>query len=144
VLSFSPLKVELVGTLGIRAVFFLVPSLLFLLFDTLIPSLAVNIKRQGENGLAVRTANGAKKGRRGGPEWYTVIGMSIFNVLLGAAIQGGLEYLLTEVLNARSALQVTTTLPMPWTIAKGVARGLLLREVSCCLSFLTTMKLTQS
>jgi len=45
VLSHSPLKVEVFGTLGIRLVFFLAPSSLFLLFDTVIPSLAVGIKK---------------------------------------------------------------------------------------------------
>lgn len=122
---------ELVGTLGIRAIFFLAPSIIFLFFDTLLPSLAVNIKRQEDSALAIRTASGnlKKKGGRA-PEWYTVVGLSTFNVLLGVGIQAGIEFLLTEVLNVRSALQVTTTLPMPWTIAKGVARGLLLREVS--------------
>lgn len=59
-----------------------------------------------------------------------IVGLSLFNVCLGVGVQAGIEFLLTEVLNIRSAMQVTTTLPMPWTIAKGVVRGLLLREAS--------------
>lgn len=129
-LSFSPLKVELVGTLGIRAVFYLLPSLLFLLFDSLIPSLAVSIKMQGEKGLPTRTSGGrGKKSKGQRPEWYSIVGLSIFNVCLGVGIQAGIEFLLTEVLNVRSALQVSTKMPMPWTIAKNIGRALALREV---------------
>lgn len=130
VLSHTPLKVEIFGTLGIRAIFFLAPSLLFLLFDTIIPSLAVSIKRQGGAALPTRSV-GVQGTKRGGgkPQWYTVVGLSTFNVLLGIGIQAGVEFLFTEVFRIRSALKVTTTLPMPWSIAKDVIRGLLLREV---------------
>lgn len=116
VLSQSPLKVEIFGTLGIRVVFFLVPSLLFLLFDTIIPSLAVNIKRQGASALPTRTGGvqGAKRGG-GRPEWYLVLGLSLFNIILGVGIQAGIEFLFTEGFGIRSALKVTTTLPMPWS-----------------------------
>jgi len=120
------------------------PSLLFLLFDTLLPSLAVSFKRQGDAGLVFRTANGVKRRRKRGPEWYTVIGLSILNVMLGAGLQGGFEFVLTEVLNLRSALQVTTTLPMPWTIAKGVAINFLLREVGLSVITAPGAKLTSS
>jgi Fatty acid hydroxylase len=102
-----------------------VPSLFFLLFDSVIPSLSVEFKRQGVDGLPTRGA------RRGGsrPQWYQVIGISLLNILLSVAIQAGVEVLFTEVFHIRSALKVTTTLPMPWSIAKDVIRGLLLREV---------------
>jgi hypothetical protein len=124
VLSQPPLKVEVVGTLGIRLLFFLVPSLFFLLFDTIIPSLSVGLKTQGADGLPTR-------GRRGGsrPQWYQIIGVSLLNILLSVAIQAGVEVLFTEVFHIRSALKVTTTLPMPWSIAKDVLRGLVFREV---------------
>ncbi len=46
--------------------------------------------------------------------------------------------LFTEVFHIRSALKVTTTLPMPWSIAKNVLRGLLLREVYCSIQILLT------
>ena len=130
ILSHSPLKVEVLGILGIRTIFWLVPSLLFLLFDTIIPSLAVEIKTQGGAALPTRTG-GTKVKRRGRkPEWYTVVGLSLFNICLTTALQAGVELLLTEVMDWPSALRVTTTLPMPWSIAKDILRGLLLREVS--------------
>lgn len=130
VFSQPPLKVEIVGVLGVRVLFFLVPSLLFLLFDSFIPSLVVGIKRQGALALPVRTVGGrgAKKGK--GPKWYSVLGLSLFNIGLSIALQAGVELLLTYALGIRSALKITTTLPMPWSIAKDVVRGLVLREVS--------------
>ncbi|KAH8592507.1 hypothetical protein B0O99DRAFT_629905 [Bisporella sp. PMI_857] len=129
VLSHSPLKVEILGVLGIRTLFFLIPSLLFLLFDSILPSLAVGIKTQSDAALPVR-GGGSRAFRKGGgrPEWYAVVGLSLFNIIFTTAIQAGLESLFTEVLEIRSVLKVTTTLPMPWSIAKDVLRCLLLRE----------------
>jgi len=114
-----------VGTLGIRFLFFLVPSLFFLIFDSIIPSLSVGFKRQGADGLPTR---GARRGRSI-PQWYQIIGVSLLNILLSVAIQAGIEMLFTDIFHIRSALKVTTTLPMPWSIAKDVIRGLILREV---------------
>jgi hypothetical protein len=112
-----------------RTIFWLVPSILFMVFDTIIPSLAVGIKSQGGSALPTRTG-GVRVSRKGSrPEWYTVIGISIFNICLGVAVQAGVELLFTEVLHIRSALKVTTTLPLPWGIAKDIFRSLLLREV---------------
>ncbi|KAG9238712.1 hypothetical protein BJ875DRAFT_13463 [Amylocarpus encephaloides] len=127
VLSQPPLTVEVLGVLGIRTIFWLLPSTLFLIFDTAVPSIAVSIKTQDESALPIRTTNG-RGPKKGGPVWYRVIALSAFNLLLCASIQAGVELLLTEVLSFRSALQVTTTLPMPWSIVKHVVRSLLLRE----------------
>ncbi len=90
----------------------------------------MGIKTQGGEALPTRTG-GVRVSKRGGrPPWYSVVALSLCNVCLGVAIQAGVELLLTEVLNIRSALKVTTTLPLPWGLAKDVFRGLLLREVS--------------
>ncbi|CAL3963791.1 unnamed protein product [Diplocarpon coronariae] len=130
VLSQPPLEVEVVGTLAVRALFFLVPSILFLIFDSVIPSLAVGIKIQGAPALPTRTGGvrGKRKSRRS-PPWFQVAGLSVFNICFGVAIQAAIEGLLTNVLHVRSALRIITTLPMPWSIFKDVARGLVLREV---------------
>jgi hypothetical protein len=130
VLSQSPLKVEIVGTLAVRLVFFVIPSAFFLLFDTLLPSLAVGIKTQGAPALPTRTGGvaGARRGD-GRPQWYQVIGLSLFNICLAVAIQACIEILFTDVFQIRSAVKVTTTLPMPWSIAKEMLKALLLREV---------------
>lgn len=120
VLSYSPLQVELIGTSMARAVFFLAPNLLFLVIDTLLPTVAVNLKAQGENSLP---------GRLGASKVAKVAGLSIFNVLLGIALQGGIELAL-KALQIRSALRITTTLPMPWNIFIDVMWAFALRGVS--------------
>lgn len=120
VLSHPPLKVEILGTLAVRVLFYVLPSTLFLFFDGVLPSAAAGLKAQGNVALP---GNG-EKGR-----WWRVALVSVANVLLELALQAGVEALFTEVLHIRSALKVTTTLPMPWGIAKDLVRGLLLREV---------------
>ena len=120
VLSHPPLKVEILGTLAVRLLFYIIPSTLFLFFDGVLPSAAVGLKAQGDVALP---SNGGKG------KWWKVALVSVGNVLLGVALQAGGEALFTEVLHIRSALRVTTTLPMPWGIAKDLVRGLLLREV---------------
>lgn len=128
VLSHSPLKVEVVGTLAVRLLFYVLPSLAFLLFDSALPGLAVGIKEHGDEALPLSAGNGARKSR-----WWRIAGVSIGNVLLGVAVQAGVEVLFTDVFHIRSALKVTTAIPMPWGIAKDLVRGLLLREVSMLL-----------
>lgn len=121
----------MVGTLGIWVLFFIVPTLLFLLFDSAIPSLAVGLKSQGAAALPARTG-GVQVARmgKGRPQWYAVLGLSLVNIGLSIGLQVAVELLFTKAIGIRSALKVTTTLPMPWSIGKDVVRGLVLREVS--------------
>jgi hypothetical protein len=130
ILSHPPLKVELLGTLAIRALFFVLPSVMFLAFDTAVPSLAVSLKVQGANGLPTRT--GGVKVRKGAPKnvWWKVVAVSLGNVALGLLLQAAVEALFTDVLRIRSAFKITTTLPMPWTIGKEILLGFVAREVS--------------
>ncbi|KAI9735186.1 MAG: hypothetical protein M1834_001776 [Cirrosporium novae-zelandiae] len=121
-LSNPPLKVEIVGTLAIQLLFYLIPSTFFLLFDSLLPSLAVGMKAQESSGLA------ARKGSKG-PKWWKVVLWSIFNILLSTTLQALIELLFTHVLHIRSALKITTSLPMPWAIVKDIFRGFLFREI---------------
>jgi hypothetical protein len=83
------------------------------------------MKTQGD--AALPTRGGRKSGNR--PPWFQVIGLSLFNICLGVAVLAGVELLFTDVFHIRSALKITTTLPMPFSIAKDVARGFVLREV---------------
>jgi hypothetical protein len=131
VLTQSQLRVEVIGTLAVRALFFIIPAAFFLLFDTAIPSLAVSLKIQGAPALPTRTGGvqGARKSK-GTPPWWKVIGVSLFNILLSTGLQALVEFLFTDVFHIRSAMKITTTLPMPWSIAKDILRGLVLREVS--------------
>ncbi|KFY39973.1 hypothetical protein V494_03730, partial [Pseudogymnoascus sp. VKM F-4513 (FW-928)] len=130
VLQNSPLSVEIIGTLGARLIFFLLPATLFLLIDTIVPSLVVGFKIQGASALPTRTGGvrGAKKSKGTPPVWK-VIGVSLFNLLLSAGIQALVELLFTEVLHIHSAMKITTTLPLPWTIGKDILRGLVIREI---------------
>ena len=120
----NPLHVEILGTLGIRLLFYILPSLGFLAFDSAAPSLAAGIKEYGDAALPMSEENGGKKGR-----WWKVAFVSIGNVFLGVAIQTGIELLFTQVLHLQSVLKLSTGLPMPWGIAKDLFLGLLLREV---------------
>ena len=125
ILSNSPLKIELVGTLAIRILFYILPSLGFLAFDSSAPKLAAGIKEHGEDALPLSDGPRDKKGR-----WWKIALVSVGNVLLGVALQAGIELLFTQVMHIRSALRITTTIPLPWSIALDLVKGLLLREVS--------------
>lgn len=122
--SNDPIQVELFGTLGTRILFYVLPSLGFLAFDTASPKLAVSIKEHGEAALPMGDEEGVRKGH-----WWRVTLVSIGNVLLSVAIQIGLELLCTQILHVRSLLKISTSVPFPWSIAKDLALGLLLREV---------------
>lgn len=124
ILSNSPLKVEIIGTLAVRVLFYVLPSLGFWLFDSALPGLAVSIKEHGDEALPLSAGNAGRKA-----PWWKIAGVSVGNVLLGVALQAGIEVVFTDVFHIRSALKVTTTIPMPWGIAKDLLRGLLLREV---------------
>lgn len=122
--SNDPLKVELLGTLGIRVIFFILPSLGFLFFDSATPKVAVGIKEHGDKALPMADEQGGPKGR-----WWKITLVSILNVLMGVAIQTATELLFTQVLHIRSALKISTTPPFPWSIAKDLFFGLVLREI---------------
>ena len=125
VLSHSPLRVELFGTLAIRLVFYLAPSIFFFAFDTILPYAAASIKAQGHIALP----SGHKRRRISRTE-IKIIAWSLFNVLLGIAVQGAAEFTLTKVLRWRSLIKVAVRLPYPWGITIDVVRGFIVREVS--------------
>jgi hypothetical protein len=131
VLSHPPINVEAVGSLVIRFLFFIIPSTVFLIFDSILPSVAVTLKSQGADALPTRAPAGRrKKAAATTPQyiWWQVMLLAIGNLILGVALQAGVEYLFTKVFKIRSALKVTTSLPFPWAIAKDLGRGFLLRE----------------
>lgn len=111
-LTHPPLQVELIGIVLVRILFYLLPSLTFLVFDGLLPSLAVALKAQGDLALPLRN-NRKKQGQ--------IIFWSIFNLALGVAIQAGLELLLTKVLLFRSSLSLSKRMPTPYHIIKSMA-----------------------
>ncbi|EMR64553.1 putative sterol desaturase family protein [Eutypa lata UCREL1] len=118
VLSHSPLHIELIGTLAIRLVFSLAPALLFLLFDTLLPSVAESIKFYGAASLPPRNARAlARQGL-----------LVLLNVALLSATQGAISAGATYVLG-RPLFKTSTTLPLPWQIIKHIGALYAIREV---------------
>jgi sterol desaturase/sphingolipid hydroxylase (fatty acid hydroxylase superfamily) len=119
-----PLRVEIVATLAVRILFYLLPSTLFLLFDALLPGAAEGFKAMGSTGLPLKDAK---------RERYILVGKTVLwslgNLFLGVLCQAGIEVLLTRYLGVRSALKVTTSLPMPWGIFMDLIRGFVFREI---------------
>jgi hypothetical protein len=118
VFAHDPLSLEIYGTLAVRVLFFLLPSIAFLAFDCVTPSLSKNIKAYGEKNLPSRLGNGRLS---------QIASVAVFNVLLSVAVQAIAEQLFTQVFHLRSILKVTSLVPLPWSIAKDVVRGLALR-----------------
>ncbi|KAL2153730.1 hypothetical protein VTH82DRAFT_4885 [Thermothelomyces myriococcoides] len=118
VLSHSPLEVELVGITALRVVFWLVPSLLFLAFDTLLPSLAKTVKFNGTSALPPRDAKTLAK----------VASLALLNLALETAIEAAISYGLSILLD-RPIFRTSTTLPLPWQIAKHLAMLFAGREI---------------
>lgn len=124
-LTHPPLSVEVIGIGVIQLLCYVVPGLLFLLFDTAFPSLSGAVKTHGDVALP---------GRYGRRRVAKMAAWSILNVALGVALQAGLELLLTKVLRVRTSLNLSKTMPMPWSIAKQVVFLLMSRGVSICSS----------
>ncbi|KAI1320866.1 sterol desaturase family [Xylariaceae sp. FL0255] len=118
VFSHSPLKIELVGTFAVRIVFWLVPSLFFLLFDTLVPSLAESIKLYGNKSIP----------RRDPAYLLRQTLLAVFNLVLFSALQAGMSIAATALLN-RPLFKTSTALPLPWQIIKNVVMLYTSREV---------------
>ncbi|KAI6086159.1 sterol desaturase family protein [Hypoxylon rubiginosum] len=118
VLSHSPLKIELVGTLAARIVFWLVPSLFFLIFDTLVPSLSESIKLYGTSSLP----------RRDAASLLRQVLLAVFNLALSTAVQGGISVGAATLLK-RPLFKTSTALPLPWQIIKHIWLLYTAREV---------------
>ncbi|EAA33190.1 hypothetical protein GE21DRAFT_5505 [Neurospora crassa] len=118
VLSQSPFKLEILGTLGIRLVFWLLPSLVFLLFDTLCPGISVSLKYKGAVDLQDRNVRTHAR----------LLGLGFLNLLTSTAVQA-LISLGVSTLFGVPVFRTTTTLPLPWQMAKHIAILYLGREL---------------
>ncbi|EGO58835.1 hypothetical protein NEUTE1DRAFT_116279, partial [Neurospora tetrasperma FGSC 2508] len=118
VLSQSPFKLEILGTLGIRLVFWLLPSLVFLLFDTLCPGISVSLKYKGAVDLQDRNVRTHAR----------LLGLGLLNLLTSTAVQA-LISLGVSTLFGVPVFRTTTTLPLPWQMAKHIAILYLGREI---------------
>ncbi|KAK0387083.1 hypothetical protein NLU13_5396 [Sarocladium strictum] len=118
VLSHNPLHVHLVGIFAVRIVFWLIPSLLFLLFDTLIPSLSVSAKLGGRSALPPRDPK--VLGR-------TLL-LALLNLVLVVAVEGGFSLAFAYFLG-EPQLRTSSTLPLPWQIIKHILLLTTSREI---------------
>ena len=127
--TYSPLQLELFGPLALRTALYIIPSLIFLIFDIGVPSLAVEFKAQGKWGIATNQRGGRAKLRR-------VVLWSVANVVLCVIMQAMLEFLVTDVLRLKSLLMIKGSrwglnhLPSPWAMVKHAIVGVLSRNVS--------------
>ena len=117
VLSHSPVKIELIGSLTLRLVLWLIPSLFFLLFDTLLPSLAESIKYNGASALPPRNAQATAK----------LVGLAILNLALEAGVEAGVSIGLATLLQ-QPVFKTSSTLPLPWQMIKHIALLFVARE----------------
>lgn len=124
VLSHTPLRVELFGTIAVRVLFYALPSIVFFLFDILTPSASVVIKAQGATGLP-----GGKRRRSIRQRELKIAGWALVNLSLAIAVQWAIETACVRGLGLRSALKVSLKLPMPYEMCRDLVVGMLGREV---------------
>ncbi|KAH6632452.1 hypothetical protein F5144DRAFT_650500 [Chaetomium tenue] len=118
VLTHSPLQIEILGIMALRIAFWLLPSLLFLAFDTLLPSLAENIKYNGASALPPRDAQSLAR----------LTGLALLNLALETAAEAGISFGLATLLKT-PVFRTTTTLPLPWQMIKHIALLFTGREI---------------
>lgn len=120
VLSHDPLYIQVFGALAIRLFFFLLPSLLFLTFDLLLPSLAETIKYDGADALPPRDPKFLAK----------QLLLALFNIALQSGLETAASLGLTHLLPfGPPPFRITTTLPLPFAIIKQLGWLYLAREV---------------
>lgn len=109
ILSHSHLQVHLVGVGAIRAVFWLLPSLLSLLFDLALPSVSESIKHGGRASLPPRNARRISR----------LLGLVLLNSAILLLVEGVVSYTYASFYR-RSLFKTTLTLPFPWQVFKHV------------------------
>ncbi|KPM42144.1 hypothetical protein AK830_g4400 [Neonectria ditissima] len=115
ILSHSPLKIRLVGTLAIRAALWLAPSLLSLLFDLALPSLAEPLKFGGRSALPPRAL-------------ARPLALALANLAALSAADAACSALFAA-LSGSDDFRASSALPLPWLLAKHVLLLLAAREL---------------
>ncbi|KAK4134640.1 hypothetical protein BT67DRAFT_402468, partial [Trichocladium antarcticum] len=118
VLSHSALKIEIIGTTALRIALWLAPSLFFLAFDTLLPSLAKTIKHNGASALPPRSAKTLAK----------LVGLALLNLGLETALEAAISHGLATVLKT-PLFRTSTTLPPARQMATHLGLLLAAREL---------------
>ncbi|ROT36683.1 sterol desaturase family [Sodiomyces alkalinus F11] len=120
VLSHGALKIQLIGLFAIRLVLWLAPSLLFLAFDTLLPSVAASLKAGGASSLPSTRNNGTQLLR--------TFALAVFNLALSAALDAAATTFSCYAFGS-PVFKTSTTLPLPWQLVKHLALLLAGREL---------------
>lgn len=107
VFAHSPIQVHISGLLVIRAIFWLIPSLIFLLFDLAVPSLAEGIKFGGRTALPPRNMRRISK----------MLGLALLNLVILLLAEAVMSTAYKAVFR-RTDFKMYTTLPLPWTVFK--------------------------
>ncbi|RPB00718.1 hypothetical protein L873DRAFT_1804821 [Choiromyces venosus 120613-1] len=116
-LTHSPLRIELFGTIITRVIFFWIPALFLSALDILLPSISAEWK--------IRTGGTLRFDVRAGEMFAVAMG----NMILSVGLQGGMEWILTEVMGRKSMLRVSGRVPLPWELVWDLVRGVVLREI---------------
>jgi Fatty acid hydroxylase len=118
VLSYPPLQIELVGSLAVRVVFYWIPTLVFTVVEGLFPGPTSGWKiRKGQH------VPGRDK------FWIAVSGVTN-HLIIVTAVQGLIQLTFTRLLHRGPIFNISTTLPMPWTILKHVLTILTIRGLT--------------
>lgn len=127
VFTHDPIAIHATSLFAMRVFLWLIPSLLFLTFDSLVPSLAASIKFAGHAGLPSWTRG---KGGKGSAPYRAprLIGLAVFNLTLLTAVEGGLAHAFRFFVG-QPLFRTSTTLPLPWQIFKHIATLFAAREV---------------
>ena len=117
VMSQPPLHIELLGSFAMRILFYWIPTLLFTLFEVVMPGLSGDLK--------------IRRGPRIAGKDVFWIGMNgLMNQVIATAIQGAVQSTYAQLLMRKvPVFDIGTTLPMPWNIVKDILLILAIREV---------------
>ncbi|KAF5019486.1 hypothetical protein F66182_8493 [Fusarium sp. NRRL 66182] len=118
VLSHTSLRIRILGTLAIRTVLYLIPSLVTLLLDVSVPSASESIKLGGRGSLPPR--NGRAIVRQ--------VALVVVNLALVTGVEGASSLAFKYVLG-EDDFKTQSTLPLPWQLAKHILLMLTAREV---------------
>lgn len=103
VLTHDPISIHATALLVMRVIFWLIPALLFFLFDSLIPSLAGSIKFAGSVSTPRRP--------------FRLLSLALFNMVLTTLVESALSFAFHRAAGT-TFFRMNTTLPLPWQIFK--------------------------
>lgn len=123
-----PLAVEFVSLLGVKLLCFILPSLTFLAFDLSVPTAAKSLKAR-DGALPFDAAGKAHPAKSQPERLARIVGLAIFNTVLGVALSTAIDFAFTDLLHFRSVLKISSRLPTPWHLVLDVIKAAMMRGV---------------